>query len=121
MAGVRADKRGRGKYQGWYTNFHGERVFFTGTRSKTETKQMAERLEDEHRQIRLGFRPPPTSALEHMKRAFREVADEYLEWGNSQGGRQGRPWGKTHARERKNKLEWWQKRLELSRLSDLSG
>ena len=121
MAGVRAEKRGGGKYQGYYTDYTGKRVFFTGTRSKPGTKQLAERLEDEHRQIRLGYRPPPTSALKHAKRTFHEVAEEYLEWGNSQGGRQGRPWGRTHARERRNKISWWEERLDLRQLADLPG
>lgn len=121
MAGIREGQRRGGKYQGWYFDYKGRRVFFTGTRSKSRTRQIAERLEDEHRQIRLGYRPPPTATMKNSKLAFSEVADEYLAWGNAQGGLHGRPWGKTHARERKNKLAWWQKKLDLKRLADLDG
>jgi integrase len=121
MAGVRSSARPNGKYQGWYIDYTGKRVFFTGTRSRSGTKQIAERLEDEHRQIRLGYRPPPTAALRYAKRSFGEVAYEYIEWGESQGGRLGRPWGKTHARERRSKLAWWQERLDLKQLADLPG
>ena len=36
--------------------------FFTGTKSKKKTREIAEHLEDEHTQIRLGYRPPPSQA-----------------------------------------------------------
>lgn len=102
-------------------NFEGKRIFFTGTHRRAETRQTAERLEDEHRQIRLGYRQAPSSAVRNLKVPFRDVADEYLDWGNSQGGRGGRPWGKTHAKERKNKLAWWEDRLGLNLMEDLTG
>jgi integrase len=121
MAGVRSSARSNGKYQGWYIDYTGKRVFFTGTRSRSGTRQMAERLEDEHRQVRLGYRPPPSAALRHAKRSFGEAADEYIAWGESQGGRLGRPWGRTHARERRSKLAWWQEQLDLKQLADLPG
>ncbi len=48
--------------------------------------------------------------------------DSSLKWqDHSQGGRGGRPWGKTHSKERTNKLSWWETRLKLKRLSDLYG
>jgi len=121
MAGVRSKPRANGKYQGWYTHYTGRRVFFFGTHKEAETRRIAERLEDEHRQIRLGYRPAPNSAATHAKRPFREVADEYLAWGNAQGGRGGRAWGRTHAKERRNKLSWWKERLELETLGDLTA
>jgi len=121
MAGVRSKPRANGKYQGWYMDYTGRRIFFFGTRKQAETRRIAERLEDEHRQIRLGYRPAPTSAKTHAKRPFRDVADEYLAWGNAQGGRGGRPWGRTHAKERKNKLAWWEERLGLVTLGDVEG
>ena len=121
MAGVRSKRRANGKYQGWYTDHTGRRVFFFGTRKEAETRRIAERLEDEHRQIRLGYRAVPTSAAIHAKRPFREAAQEYLAWGNAQGGRGGRSWGRTHARERKKKLAWWEERLELESLGNLTG
>ena len=121
MAGVRSKPQPNGKYQGWYGDYTRQRVFFIGTRKEAETRRMAERLEDEHRQIRLGYRPVPNSAAKHAKRPFSEVREEYLAWGKAQGGRGGRPWGRTHARERENKLAWWEGRLSLETLADLTG
>lgn len=61
---------------------------------------MAQRLEDEHRQIRLGYRPVPKSADKHRATPIQEVIDQYVAWGKSQGGRNGYPWAETHARKR---------------------
>ena len=122
MAGVRKKPRkGSGKYQGWFADATGKRTFFTGTRSRAETQRIADRLEDEHLQVRLGYRPAPTSAEKFGKRDFTEVRDEYLSWGEAQGGRGGRAWSTIHARTRKTKLLWWQNQLALSTLDDLSG
>jgi len=120
MAGVRKDPhKNTGKYQGWYKDYTSKRKFFWGYTSKVKTRQLAEHLEDEHRQIRLGYRPVPKSEAGIKNRSFREAADEYLEWGNTQGGLRGKPWGKTHAKERKNKLAWWEKELKLRLVQDL--
>ena len=118
MAGVRSKPR-CGKYVGWYTDMHGKQKFFAGTKSKAKTLQMAERLEDEHRQVRLGYRPAPKSADKHRATPIQEVIDEYLAWGNSQGGRNGYPWSEVHARKRKTGLEWWRDELGLTVLADL--
>ena len=121
MAGVRNKPNIGGNYHGWFIDASGKQRFFTGTRNKTETLRMAERFEDEHRQIRLGYRPAPHSALKHKKRPFSELREEYLAWGESQGGRGGKPWGKTHARCRRSHLIWWQERLGLEVMADLEG
>jgi integrase len=119
MAGVRKKAIQGGKYQGWFIDAIGKRRFFTGTRAKAEMLRMAQRLEDEHRQVRLGYRPALQSADIHRHRPFAEVKDEYLAWGKSQGGRSGRPWGETHARNRCTHLGWWHTRLSLGTLADL--
>ena len=121
MAGVRNKPQKSGKYHAWYINYKGKRLYFTGTKSKSQTRKIAEKLESEHREIRLGFRPIPKPELKRRNLSFREVADDYLEWGKTQGGRNGRPWGKTHAKERKSKLEWWEKKLKLVTIDDLIG
>ena len=121
MAGVRKKPLKNGKYQGWYKDSKGKRKFFTGTTNRVETRRMAERLEDEHRQVRLGYRPPPKKFHEERKRPFSEVVDEYRAWGESKGGRNGMPWGEVHARMRKAHLEWWRERLGLRILADLDG
>lgn len=87
MAGVRREPNPGGKFHGWFYDSVGKRIFFTGTRNRAETLRMAERLEDEHRQVRLGYRPAPLSFDKHRSRPFVEVMVEYLAWGESQGGR----------------------------------
>lgn len=121
MAGIRRKPVRGGRYQAWYRDFAGNRHFFTGTHNRVETLRIAERLEDEHRQIRLGYRPPPSPTNKHRNRPFSEVKDEYLAWGTSQGGRGGRPWGETHARNRCQHLAWWQDRLDLDILGGLDN
>ena len=121
MAGVRKKPNPGGKYHGWFTDTVGDRKFFTGTRNRSETLRMAKRLEDEHRQIRLGYRPAPTAAQKHRTRLFEEVRDEYLAWGQAQGGWRRKPWSPIHARNRRTQLTTWQERLGLKTLADLDG
>jgi len=49
------------------------------------------------------------------------VADEYLAWGKSQGGRNGRPWGHDHLALRDRHLKWWPKTLGLETFADLDA
>lgn len=121
MAGVRKKPNTNGKYQGWYIDQHGKQKFFWGSKSSKETKEMAEGLEAEHRQIRLGYRPAPSPAAKHQTTPFDKVKDEYLAWGEAQGGRGGRPWGSTHARNRRSHLAWWSQRLGMQTLADLTN
>src|SRR5215475_12862248 len=63
---------------------------------------------DEHRQIRLGYAPIPSDRYQYRTfSAVKAVKDEYLAWGRAQGGRDGRPWGATHLRNRASQLTWW--------------
>lgn len=122
MAGVRNKPRGKvGKYQGWFIDSTGDTRYFTGTRDRSETKRMAMRLEDDHRQVRLGYRPAASSADRHRIRPVAEAVVEYLAWGESQGGRNGHPWGDTHARNRRAQLAWWQQHIGFVTLGDLPG
>ena len=121
MAGVRSNPQPNGKFVGWFMDMNGKQRFFAGTTKKAETEQMAARLEDEHRQIRLGYRPAPKSADKHRATPIQEVVAEYMAWGRSQGGRGGRPWSAEHARKRTDTLAWWVKQLGLTVLSDLDG
>ena len=120
MAGIRKKRTAGGLWQAWYTDYTGKKHFFTMD-NKRDALQKAHFLEDEHRQIRDGPRPPPDAVKTHMKRPFEEVVQEYLDEGHAHGGRGGRPWGKTHARMRKTHLAWWQKRLGLLSLKDVVG
>jgi len=80
---------------------------------------MAQRAEDEHRQIRLGYRPPPRPSDRYRTRHVVEVVQEYLAWGQLQGGRQGYPWSLTHLRNRQRHLPWWEQTLGVEVLGDL--
>jgi hypothetical protein len=102
-----------------FTDWTGKRKTATGTTSWRETKRLAQRVQAEHNEIRCGYRPPPDTADRNAQRPFAEVAEEYLRWGESQGGRGGRPWGRGHARMRRSLLAWWQEKLGLSVLADL--
>ena len=119
MAGVRKQARKDGTFQGWYKDSDGIRVFFRGTTDRKQTLQIATRLEDDHQQIALGYRPKPK--VSDTRRRMVEVVEEYLAWGNTQGGRGGRPWSGKHAVERRRKLAWWTARLNLGFLVDLDG
>ena len=121
MAGVRRKPNPGGKYQGWYTDAAGKRKFFTGTQDKKETLQVARGIEDDHRQIRLGYREAPTSAQKNRTRAFDEVVTEYLEWGAARGGWRGGPWSPVHTENRRVTLRWWIDRLGLETLADLEN
>jgi integrase len=121
MAGIRSKPLRNGKYQAWFISYDEKQKFFTGTRKKVETLQIAQRLEDDHKQIKLGYRPIPKSNLKHRNKPFEETTKEYLEWGNMQGGRGGRPWGKVHARKKQSDLKLWQETLGLKTLAELDG
>ena len=61
MAGIRKKANRAGRFQAWYLDMNGKRVFFTGTHDRRETLRMAVNLEDQHLQIRLGYRELPES------------------------------------------------------------
>jgi hypothetical protein len=121
MAGVRKNPNPGGKYHGWFFDAAGGRRFFTGTRSMKQTLAMAERFEDDHRQVRLGDRPAAGTADRHRNRPVQEVMAEYLAWGEAQGGRGGRPWSQTRATNRRTSLGWWRQHLDLETLGELVG
>ena len=73
MSGIRKKALKSGKFQGWFIDFNGERKFFVGTRNKSESLRIADRLEDEHRQIRLGYRPIPKSSDKSANYSFQEI------------------------------------------------
>jgi integrase len=117
MAGISKAKLSSGKYRAWFINYRGKQQFFTGTTSPKESLAMARSFEDEHRQMKLGYRPPPK---QQEKRDYWSTCEEYMAWGTAQGGRGGKPWGRVHARMRKTYLEFWKNELGLKVLSDLT-
>ena len=123
MAGVRRtvtrDGKTHSKWRFWYYDWQGKRQWGTGTEKRADTLNMARKLEEDHRQVRLGYRPPPKPS--QKPRAFSEIVEEYLGWGNMQGGRNGRPWGEKHAASRRRHLAWAPTELNLELVSDLIG
>ena len=118
--GVKKKPTKGGLYQAWYTDYTGKRQYFTAP-TRTAAKQEAQRLDAEHRLIRQGIRPAPSSAEKHKKRPFEEVKKEYFDWGEAQGGRGGRAWGRDYARNLRTRLMWWQNQLGLTTLGDVVG
>ena len=104
-----------------YTDYVGHRRTATGTTSKIGTVRLAERVQAENDAIRKGLQPVPTTAAKNGTRPLTEVMDEYLAWGESQGGRGGRPWGPGHARMRRSILTWWRDQLTLETVAKLEG
>jgi len=117
------DKNGKPhkKWKFQYRDWQGRRRTATGYPSEGKTRNLAARIQAEHEEIRKGYRPPPTAALRHGKTPFDETAQEYLRWGQSQGGRGGRPWSAGHARMRRSHLQFWQERVNLAVIGDLDG
>ena len=117
------DKDGRQhpKWRFQYTDWQGRRRTGTAYTSKTETAKLAAKIQREHDEIRKGYRTAPKSSSKHKARPFAEVAAEYQSWGESKGGRGGRPWDVKHAGNRKAALAWWRERLSLEALGDVEG
>lgn len=107
------------KWRFQYTDWRGKRHTKTGTSSRKETEKLAQRIDAYHEEIRRGFRPAPKLADEAAQRPFATLVNEYLAWGNSQGGRRGRAWSKGHSRMQRARLKWWEEQLHPKSLSSL--
>lgn len=121
MAGVRKQASPSGRYQGFFLDEAGKKRYFMGSESKRETLQIARKLEDDARQVRLGYREPRQTHFKHRKRLFAETVTEYLDWGKAQGGRKGRPWSAFHASRKERDLLVWAKTVGLNVLGDLDS
>ena len=120
MAWVSRKPSASGKYRAGYVIRPGERVTFMGTAKKGETLAAARAFETEAREIRLKLRAAPGPEEKHAQRAIGDVIQEYLDLGNSQGGRGGNPWSVTHSRKRRAHLSWWVRNLDLKIFGDLT-
>jgi len=121
MAGVRKKPSSSGKYQGFFIDQAGKKRYFTGTKKRSETLRMARKLEEDHLQVRLGYREPLRAHFKYRERPFMETVSEYLEWGRCQGGRKNRPWSEHHASHKERHLRLWAETLDLKVLGDLDS
>ena len=83
--------------------------------------RIVRKLEEDHRQIRLGYREPRQTHFKYRDRPFIDTVDEYLEWGSLQGGHKGRPWSESHASHKQRHLVLWAETLDLKVLADLDN
>ncbi len=110
------------KYWRAQINWHdGSRKSVSLSTSKTESQKMADAIQTREDEIRRGLRPAPHDANRHSRRPFVDVVREYLDWGNTQGGRNHGPWSPVHARSKERNLSLWTGALGLSRLGDIYG
>ena len=121
MAGARKRPSSSGRYQGFFTDYTGKKRYFTGSKRRSETIRIARKLEEDHRQIRLGYREPQQTHFKHRNRSFMDTVGEYIEWGKLQGGHKGRPWSEFHASRKQRHLELWAETLDFKVLSDLDN
>jgi integrase len=105
------------RYQIW--DHHGKRRSFTGTTSKRETQDMAQRRQLHENEIRDGIREAPQPKLDDH--SFEEISNEWLEWGRIQGGKRGHPWNWMHYRKCKLYMSYWRETLKLTRMTDLAN
>ncbi len=113
------DKNGKPhpRWRFQYRDWQGRKRKETGTTSRAETERIAAKIEAKHAAIRNGHLPRPKP----KDRPFDEASTAYFAWGETQGGRHGRPWAPEHTRKRRSQLSWWKERLELRYVSDLDG
>src|SRR5437868_665520 len=102
------------RYQIW--DSMGRRKTFTGTTSKQKTLELAMRRQAHENEIRDGIIPAPKPIYK-----FRELADEYLAWGEAQGGHHGRPWSPRVIEKHRYLLAWWEQKLDLCTIDNLKG
>ena len=117
MAGV--VKLPSGKLRGWYMDSEGQQRFLKASDLKEkDVRQEAESRERKERLIRSGDIPRPKPS--DKPRLICEVIEEYLAWGSSQGGHGGRPWSTDHTRHQVSRLRYWQQRLNVNYIADIS-
>ncbi len=107
------------KWRAIIITHRGIRKTFTFTKNRAQSQKQADLLEAREKEIRLGLRPVPTMSEAAARRPIDDIFGEYLAWGDTQGGRGGRPWSPQNSKKRRYYLAWWKDRLKLKTLSDL--
>ena len=123
MPGVLKRKTKDGKWRAWYKSHlpgsdgYRKTVKFTGTTSRRDTLALAHQHQLDEDRIAAGLAAAPNQPS--TSRGFVETVQEYLAYGESQGGHGGRPWCPTHARNQRSKLAWWHEQIGFETLEDL--
>lgn len=97
------------------------RKTYTLASNKLQAQKQADLLELREREIRNGIRPPPEPESEKGNRDFNDLFDEYMAWGEYQGGRGGLPWDDEHAMKKRRDLLFWRDILGLKTIGDANG
>lgn len=121
MAGARSKPNSSGRFQGFFINQYGRKEYFTGSAKRSETLRIARKLEDDARQVRLGYREPRKTHFKYRDKSIIGTKQEYIEWGKLQGGRGGRPWSDKHHKKKESSLDLWVETLGLKVIGDLDG
>ena len=100
-----------------YIDHLGRQRKATGTTSRKETERIALQVQGKEFAIRNGVAAAPKAS--DQARNIDQITAEYQFWGNSVGGRRGRPWGPEHARKRAQDLAFWKAELRLQTQFDL--
>ncbi len=117
MPGVHTRTYKDGYLRGWYRDARNKRQFFKGTTDAQETLRLAWEQQLQADRIRNGMAPDQPRMSTY---GFVDIVEDYLSWGTRQGGRSGRPWGRTHARNRRSQLAWWDEQLYVTTLDKLA-
>ena len=123
MPGILKGKTRDGKWRAWYKSHlpgadgYRKTVKFTGTTSRRDTLALAHQRQLDEDRIAADLAAPPGPP--NTSRGFVETVQEYLAYGESQGGHGGRPWCRTHARNQRSKLAWWHEQIGFETLQDL--
>ena len=123
MPGILRNKTSDGKWRGWYKSHlagadgYRKTVKFTGNGSRRDTLAMAHQRQQNEDRIAAGLAAAPDAAW--TWRDFVQTVQDYLAYGESQGGRGGRPWGLKHARNQRSRLAWWHEQIGFETLEDL--
>lgn len=115
----KTDKR-RSPWRFKFKDYRGQWECGIGWPDKKKTLEHAQAAEAEHRAIRKGEKEIPPAWLKLRNTPIQQVIDDYVEWGKSDGGRNGYGWSKRHCKDRIAKLKYWVKALNLHAIGDIT-